>query len=105
MSASKRPATPFCVAAQPSNIHAIDQGLDFHVAKLADVIVTPAFLGPTEENVARGLHEPLAGHDALAAVGVVALSGIRLQHTLARFLDLEKERVVAGSHHQQDGTI
>src|SRR5215471_444766 len=101
MSTCKRPAAPLCVEAQLGNIHAISQGFDFHVAELADVIVTSAFLRPTEENIACGLHEPLPGHDTLAAIGVAAFPGIRLEHTLARFLYLKKEGIIAGSHHQQ----
>ena len=48
---------------------------------------------PAEEDVARRLHQPLAGDDALAAVAVLALADEPLQHRRLRLLDLQEQRV------------
>ena len=48
---------------------------------------------PAEEDVARRLHQPLAGDDALAAVAVLALADESLQHRRLRLLDLQEQRV------------
>ncbi len=59
--------------------------------------------GPTQQDVARRLHQALTGHDALAVIGKSARSGIMLEHRGARFLDLQKQRVVVRRREQGDG--
>src|SRR5207249_11425229 len=59
---------------------------------------------PAQKYIARCLHQPLADNHSLTAVRVNTFSGIRLQHAFMHLLDLEKERVVIASHHQQYGT-
>ena len=75
----------------------VDRGLP--VPELADVEVARAAVealrvaDPAEEDVARGLHQPLALDDALAVVRVLALPEHRLEHRRLRLLDLEEERI------------
>src|SRR5438067_10344514 len=59
---------------------------------------------PAQKYIARCLHQPLADNHSLTAVRANTFSGIRLQHAFMHLLDLEKERVVIASHHQQYGT-
>src|SRR5215471_17314065 len=49
---------------------------------------------PAEEDVARGLHQPLADDHALSVVLVSTLAEVRLEHRSLRLLDLQEERVV-----------
>ena len=49
---------------------------------------------PAEQDVARRLHQPLAGDHALAVVLVLALAEVRLEHRRLRLLDLQEQRVV-----------
>src|SRR5205823_5612840 len=49
---------------------------------------------PAEEDVARGLHQALAGDDALSAIAVFALADELLQHGGLCFLDLQEQRVL-----------
>ena len=85
--------------------HRLDRGRALHVAQLADVELVPALTGPgdpSEEGVARGLHEPLAVHHALALVLVLAGARIRGEHRRVRLLELQEQRVVLAVAHQQD---
>src|SRR5918994_4364744 len=67
----------------------------FHVAQLPHVIVaTDSATKPAEEDVARCLHQPLAGNDAMSLVPVNALGKMRFQHRDLSFLDLEEQRIV-----------
>ena len=79
-----RPADPRVSvrARHPQTVHV---GAALPVLELPDVEVAglpvQASGGhPAEEDVARGLHQPLAHHDPLAAVLVDALARIRLEH-------------------------
>ena len=58
-------------------------------------------LGPTEEHVAGGLHEPVAVHDPLAVVGKDARTRVRLQHRGAGLLHLEEERIALAGHEEE----
>ena len=52
--------------------------------------------------VAGGLHEPLAVHDALALVLVLARARVGSEHRRAGLLDLQEQRIVVAVAHQQD---
>ena len=72
-----------------------------HVTELAHVEVLPLHGRPAEEQVAGGLHEPLAGHHAATVVGVGAASGVGLEHRGLRLLHLEEQRVEGGTSLQE----
>ncbi len=58
---------------------------------------------PAEEQVACGLHQPLPGDDAVAAVVVLAVAEERLEHRGLSLLDLQEERVgVVTAEEQRD---
>src|SRR4051794_29272648 len=58
---------------------------------------------PAEEDVARGLHRPLAFDDALAVVCERAPAEVRLEHGRPCLLDLQEERIaVVATEHQHD---
>ncbi len=79
----------------------VDVDGELPVPELADVEVAglPVEPGlgplPAQEDVAGGLHEPLAGHDPLALVGVLAGAHVPAEHRLRGLLDLEEQRVVS----------
>src|SRR5260370_9250555 len=100
--ARQRPAALSRVESQPAGTDAFDQRLDLGVVKLADVKMPPFIFGPSEKEVARRLHQPLTNDNTLTAIGVTTLPGIRFEHTHARFLYLEKERVLGVRHQQQN---
>src|SRR5688500_2651126 len=67
----------------------------FHVPQLTQVVVaTDSATKPAEEDVARCLHQPLAGNDPVPLVPVNALRKMRFQHRNLCFLDLEEQRIV-----------
>ena len=51
-------------------------------------------LGPAQEDVAGGLHHPLALHDPLARLSVPALRQVILEHRSGRLLDLQEQWVL-----------
>jgi len=85
----ERPATT-CVEVSARGAEGFDADADLDVPQLAMKKCAWA-VGPAEEHVAGGLHEPVAVHDALAVVVEDARAGVRLQHRGARLLDLEEE--------------
>src|SRR5687768_17045315 len=67
----------------------------FHVPQLTHVeVATDSATKPAEEDVARCLHQPLAGNDPVPLVPVNALRKMRFQHRNLCFLDLEEQRIV-----------
>ena len=70
---------------------------------VALVAVEPGRSVPTEEDVARGLHQSLAFDYALAAVLELAPAEVGLQHRILGLLDLEEQWIVGvASEHQDD---
>ena len=73
-----------------------DHGLDyrgpFHVSELAPVQVAVGVdaFGPAQEDVAGGLHHPLALHDAFAGLAVAALREVVLQDGSGGSFDLQE---------------
>ena len=68
-----------------------------HVAELApiEMAVRPRPLRPAQEDVAGGLHQPLALHDALSGLRVSTLREMVLQHRRGCLLDLQEQRVLS----------
>ena len=65
---------------QPSNGKELDRA-ELHAAELAKIeMATLQALRPSQENVARRLHEALSNHDSLTVVLVYALVHIGLPH-------------------------
>ena len=58
-------------------------------------------MGPTQEQIAGGLHEPLTLDDAAGVVVVDGATEVRLEYRRRCFLDLEDERVVVPAPFQQ----
>ena len=56
---------------------------------------------PAQEDIAVGLHQPVAVNDALAVVFKNTLAGIFLQHRFPGFLHLQEEGVAIGIHQKQ----
>ena len=61
---------------------------------------------PAQEDVARGLHQMLAGHHPLAVIAELALAGELLEHRGLRLLELQEQRVllVSAQHQHDPGT-
>src|SRR6202040_1558594 len=61
-------------------------------------------LQPAEQDVARGLHEPLSLDHPAAVVGKLARTQEALKHRGSRFLELQEQRIllVAATLEQQD---
>jgi transposase len=89
------PAAHCRVGGERLRAKGLDFGGDLHVSQLPDIVV-PAIGNPqpTEENVTGRLYETLPAHHTLALVRIPAFTLGRLQHGTARFLCLEKQRVV-----------
>ena len=71
MSTGERSSTNLAVQAEHGRVHALDDGRPLPVAQLTDVEVAVHAVDtdealPSEEDVARRLHEVLAVHDPLA---------------------------------------
>src|SRR5208283_5606223 len=58
-------------------------------------------LGPSEEHVAGGLHDPVAVHDALAVVGKHARACVGFQHRGAGLFDLKEEGILLAGHEEE----
>src|SRR5262249_11717606 len=102
------PATYLRMRAQPPRTHLFDAHRGFGIPELADVVVAlhavqSVAADPTEQNVARRLHEPLALDDSLAVGREKALAEERLEHRGLRLLGLEKKGVVVvTAEHEND---
>jgi hypothetical protein len=98
----QRPAAELSIEDQFLGRHALYLRRAFHVSQLARVEV--AFLPaakPAEEDVTRGLHQPLPGHDAVSVVLVDARWRVAFQYRRSRLLDLEEQRVVLAAALEQ----
>src|SRR5918994_2135550 len=91
----QRPAAQAGIDDQLVGRHAPDVGRALHILELAPVEVAPFRAAkPAEEDVARGLHQPLSGHDAVSVVFVGVCRNVALKHRGSRLLDLEEQGVV-----------
>src|SRR5215475_12129699 len=71
----------------------------FHITQLPDVIVMPARLrAPAEEDVARGLEQPLPRHNTLPHVFIQTTTHEWLQRGVSCLLDLQDKRVFVAGH-------
>src|SRR5215213_6887466 len=92
---SQRPAAEERIDYQLVGRHALAVSRAFHVFHLAPVEVASCRAAkPAEEDVARGLHQPLAGHDAVPVVLVGAGLDVALQYRGTGLLDLEEQGVI-----------
>src|SRR4051812_25882007 len=107
MRARERPAARLRIQLEPPRQDRLEIDGRLPVPELADVEVPRAALerlrvaNPAEENVARGLHQPLTLDDALPVVRVAALPEHRLEDRRACLLHLEKERIRGVTPEQQ----
>src|SRR5215207_6952216 len=91
----QRPAAEARIKGQILRRHALYLGRALHVSQLAPVEVASRWAAePAEEDVARGLHEPLAGNDALSLVLVGTRRKVALKYRSSRLLDLEEQGVI-----------
>jgi hypothetical protein len=95
------------VRREPDRHHAAGLERALAVAELAYVeVAAPAVDAgrplPAEEDVARGLHQPLADDDPLAGVAVLGRRVEPFQHRGLGLLRLQDERVVDVAAHEQD---
>jgi len=51
---------------------------------------------PSEENIARRLHQTLTGNDSFTVIVVQALPSIRFQNRCPGFFDLQKKWIIVG---------
>src|SRR5262249_47644520 len=102
-----RPAAALPVLEQGAGLHRLDDRRPLCVPELAEVEVARLAVeplvgvNPAEEDVARGLHQPLTLDDALAVVGVLALADERLEHRGLCLLGLEEQGVVSVTAEQE----
>ena len=87
------------VCGHPCRRHHLHHGRALLIPELAHVEVPFLAIGalrrqPAEENVARGLSQPLALDDALTLLGELRRRRVRLEHRRLRFLDLKEEGVI-----------
>src|SRR6516162_10236342 len=101
--AGQRPRTRLGVLTHDTRRVHLDEHLDLHVPELPHIKMTAQLtFRPAEEEIAGGLHEPTTSHDALAVVGVGALTRITFQDRTACLLDLEEKRIVLTRHQERD---
>src|SRR5262245_5611142 len=104
----ERPTAEPRILLQVGRRHGLDLRAALRIPELPYVEVTRNALGvrladPAEEDVARGLDQPLALDDPLSVVGVCALAEVRLQDRACGLFRLHEERVVAiAAEHQHD---
>src|SRR5262249_51445060 len=98
--AGERPAARFAVGDGAAGSCSFDRERSLPVLELAHVVVALLAIEaggrvvPAEEDVAGGLHQPLAGDDTLAAIAVFAFAGELLEHRALGFLDLQEQRIL-----------
>src|SRR5215211_4312111 len=91
----QRPAAEAGIDDQFIGRHALDVSRAFHVLQLAPVeVASSRATKPAEEDVARGLHQPLAGHDAVSVVLVSVGLDVGLEYRGTGLLDLEEQGVI-----------
>ena len=103
MSAGKSPTTDIRVPLQLNRRETLDWKDKFHVSQLAHVeIMTASTSKPSEENVAGGLDQSFSNHHALSLILEWALTRVRLQNRLPRFLDLQQKRILIVAEEKPD---
>lgn len=91
----QRPAADGRIKDELVGRHALYLRQALHVSQLTPVEFPIGWAAKLpEEDIARGLHQPLTGNDALSLVLVDALREVNFQHRSLRLLDLEKQRVI-----------
>src|SRR5207245_10907740 len=87
--------TQLCVGKKGVRRQGVDVGGHLHVAQVAPVVVDTGSLvvGPSEEHVACGLHEPLSLDGAAGVIVVGGAPEVRREPRRLAFLDLQDERV------------
>src|SRR5919112_4903914 len=95
VSSGKCPAAEASVEDQLVRRHGLDLRRALHVLELAPVEVASfRATEPAEEDIARGLHQPLAGHDAMTVVLVGTRRNVALQYRGPRLFDLEEQGII-----------
>ena len=95
MGAGQHPAAILGIDVHRGRVVHLDHRLDLHIVQLADVeVAAAAAVGPSQEQIAGGLHQALADDHALAVIVVRRLSQIGFQHRGRRFLHLQEQRIV-----------
>ena len=102
VAARQRPAAELAPLPQVLERHRLDDRARLLVLELAHVEV-PSLPSrrPAQQHVARRLEPALAGHHALAVVGVDARRQVTLEHGRLRLLELEEQRIAAVAGVQQ----
>ena len=109
MGAGERPRAQSRVEGHVGRRHRGDVGRDLGVPELADVEVahlevleTERLSQPPQEDVAGGLHQPLALDHPPSLVGELGSAGEPLQHRTRRLLRLQEQRIARVASEQQD---
>src|SRR4051812_39040189 len=103
----ERPPAGVGIARETLGVDRLQVRRGLAVPELANVEVPRDAVGreepaPAEEDVARGLHQPLAVHDAPAVLRGAAPAGERLEDRTLRLLRLEDERIVRIPAEEED---
>src|SRR6516162_7396737 len=105
MGASEHPTASHGIDIQHFGVESLYQRLDLSIVQLSHIELLAIGSGsPPQENVRRGLHQTLPHHDAPPMMIVRAPPGVGLKDRSHRFLELEKQRIVALRHHQRNPT-
>ena len=104
MRTCQRPPAEARVELEVQRGHRLDHSRPLHVAQLPPVQMTVLLhaLRPSEVDVARRLHHPLAVHHALSGLLEPALRQVILKHGGRCLLDLQEERVALVAALQED---
>jgi hypothetical protein len=100
------PGADLAVGLERRRLHQLDFGRSLRVPELADIEVLGLPVDgddalPAEQDVGRGLHQPLAFDDALPVLIELACAQEGLEHRGLRLFELEKERVVLVAAEQE----
>src|SRR5262249_18648007 len=103
----ERPAAEPSVGEHRVRLHQLDDRRALRIPELPEVevarLAVEPLLGvdPAEEDVARGLRQPLTLDHALAVVRELALAHERLEHRRLRLLRLQEQRIAAVAPEQE----
>ena len=101
----QHPAAQAGVVFKIERFHDLDNGLDLGVTELANVKLNFPLSctgRPPQEHIPCRLHGTLAHNHTLPGMFPRAGSAIRLQHGLARLLELQEQRITLARHQQHD---
>ena len=82
-------------------LHRVDLNRSLHVTELSYVVVVATKAGPTEEDIARCLHQALTHNHPLTMVGIFRSPSVPGQRSLVGFLKLQENRRSTVWIHQQ----